>query len=164
MQKLIIIFSVTFIIVLVLITSTSGSVLPVFSRLFEGYFAILTVFGATSIAFSNYLDTVIRDIPEKKRKENPEAYSSVVDSFIDLKNELISNVLLFVGLIIVNYILMGIVDLSINACAWGIKMNWIIGSAQLSLFIVATYTVYSQISSFKTANEYKRIILKGESL
>lgn len=70
MQKLITIFLITFIIVLVLITFTSGSVLPVFSRLFEGYFAILTVFGATSIAFSNYLDTVIRDISEKKKLED----------------------------------------------------------------------------------------------
>ena len=163
MQKLITIFLITFVIVLVLITFTSGNILPVFSRLFEGYFAILTVFGATSIAFSNYLDTVIRDISEKKKLEDLEAYSNVVDSFIDLKNELISNVLLFVGLIIPNYILLGVVDLNINICILGIKVNWIIGSVQLSLFVVATYIVYNQISSFKTANEFKRVILKGES-
>ena len=157
------VFLVTFIVVLVLVTFTNGIILPVFSRLFEGYFAILTVFGATSIAFSNYLDTVIRDISEKKKLEDLEAYLNVVDKFIDLKNELISNVLLFVGLIILNYILLGIVDLSTDIYIWEVKVNWIIGSVQLSLFVVATYIVYNQISAFKTANEYKRVILKNET-
>ena len=152
-----------FVVVLVFITFTSGNILPIFYRLFESYFALLTVFGATSLAFSNYLDTVIKDIPKEKILESPEAYNAVVDKFIDLKNELISNVLLFVCLIIINYILLGVYDLKLSLCILSIKINWIIGSAQISMFVLATYTLYNQISAFKIANEYKRVILKGSS-
>lgn len=158
--KIIYIFVISMSIFLLVFFGLGNAYLTIFSKLLDSYFSILTVFGATTIAFANYLDSVLKDIPEKVKEENFSNYKVFVIKIIDLKNELIENVILIISLIIINLILSGIIEWN-NANQIFIEFitSNIVNSIRLSLFIIAIYTVYSQIQAFKIANEYKKIIL-----
>lgn len=159
-SKIIKIFGSSLIIFLMVFFGISSSYQIVFSKILDSYFSILTVFGATTIAFANYLDNVLKEIPNEVKDSNFEKYEEFVLSIIDLKNELIENVLLLISLVIVNLVLAGFLDWNQVSKIFILETTSnIVNSIRLSLFIVAIYTVYSQIQSFKIANNYKKIML-----
>ena len=158
-RLLIIFFCIT--ILLLLVCFVAGSTwLLVFSRLFEIYFLLLAILGATSIAFSNYIDAVIKDIDENKKDNNKKLYNEVLDSLISLKNEVLSNILLFIGIMVFHYLLLGFYDLDLDFYFYNIDKSVLIKSMQLSLFLISLYILYNQIEGYKTANEYKRVMSK----
>lgn len=160
MIRLLIIFFGVLISSLLVCLAAGSAWLSIFSRLFEVYFLLLAVLGATSIAFSNYIDAVIKDIDEDRKNEDKKLYNEVVDNLVDLKNEVLSNVWLFIGIIVANYLLLGLYNLNLNFIVINIDKDVMIKSIQLSLFIISLYILYNQVSGYKTANEYKRIMSK----
>ena len=160
MIRLLIIFFCITILSLLVCLAVGSAWLLLFSRLFEVYFLLLAILGATSIAFSNYIDAVIKDIDEDKKNNDKNLYNIVVDDLISLKNEVLSNILLFIGIMIFNYLLLGFYDLDLEFYFYNIDKNVLIKSMQISLFLISLYILYNQISGYKTANEYKRVMSK----
>lgn len=160
MIRLLIIFFGVLVLSLLVCLAAGSAWLSIFSRLFEAYFLLLAILGATSIAFSNYIDAVIKDIDEDTKNKNKKLYNEIVDDLVDLKNEILSNVLLFIGIIVINYLLLGAYNLDLDLVFFNINKDIMIKSIQLSLFTISLYILYNQASGYKTANEYKRIMSK----
>nr|WP_245226790.1 hypothetical protein [Pseudomonas sp. PvP009] len=109
-----------------------------------------------SLAFFNYVEGVMKDVPKKLRLRSSQAYVKVVRALTDLKQEVISNIFLVVILLLVASVAGAVGDMAFLQCVkcsgflvWALLS--IRGACLLSI-VVATLV---QLAGFVTANKLR---------
>ncbi|EJF69137.1 hypothetical protein A462_24799 [Pseudomonas sp. Ag1] len=127
-------------------------------------FVLGAMFGALSLAFFNYVEGVMKDVPKKLKAQNLELYLSVVKALTDLKGEVIGNVLLVVALLVVAFFAGAIGEMEFiqrlkfsSYWMWGVQS--VRGACLLSVIVV----VCVQLAGFITANSLRaEVSMYGE--
>ncbi|MBP1138718.1 hypothetical protein ACTACN_25010 [Pseudomonas syringae] len=135
---------------------SEGRASAVFNNVNTALFALAALFGAMSLAFFNYVEGVMKDVPKKLRLRSSQAYVKVVRALTDLKQEVISNIFLVVILLLVASVAGAVGDMAFLQCVkcsgflvWALLS--IRGACLLSI-VVATLV---QLAGFVTANKLR---------
>lgn len=164
MLRLMIVFLVSFGLSYLSLWGTEGEAVPMFGSVNAILFVLAAMFGALSLAFFNYVEGVMKDVPKKLKSQNLELYLSVVKALTDLKGEVIGNVLLVVALLVVAFFAGAIAEmefiqrLKFSSCwMWGVQS--VRGACLLSVIVV----VCVQLAGFITANSLRaEVSMYGE--
>ena len=104
MFRLLFVFLTTFGLSFLSLWGSAGEASPLFSNVNPVLFVLGALFGALSLAFFNYVEGVMKDVPKKLKLQRPQAYALVIGALTDLKHEVIVNVFLVVVLLIVAFV------------------------------------------------------------
>lgn len=164
MFRLLIVFFTSFGISFLSLWGTAGEVSPIFSNVNPVLFVLGALFGALSLAFFNYVEGVMKDVPKKLKLQSPQAYRLVIGALTDLKHEVIINVFLVVVLLIVAFVVGAVGEMAFmqklefsKYWVWGILS--VRGACLLSVLVV----VFVQLAGFVTANKLRaEISMYGE--
>ena len=164
MFRLLFVFLTSFGLSFLSLWGTAGGVSPIFSNVNPILFVLGTLFGALSLAFFNYVEGVLKDVPKKLKQEKPQAYLLVIHALTDLKHEVIVNFLLVVSLLMVSFVVGAISEMHFmqgleltNYWVWGALS--VRGACLLSVLVV----VIVQLAGFVTANKLRaEISIWGE--
>lgn len=156
MLRLIFVFVVSFCLLYISLWGTEGGFGVVFGNLNSILVALATLFGAMSLAFFNYVEGVMKDVPKKLKFRNSRAYTQVVSTLTDLKQEVISNIFLVFILLLVAFVAGAVGDMAfVQGLDYSAFIGWgtlsIRGACLLSI-VVATLV---QLSGFVTANKLR---------
>ncbi|WP_130926854.1 hypothetical protein [Pseudomonas sp. Sample_14] len=143
---------------------TDGAVSLLFSNYNPLLFVLGALFGALSLAFFNFVEGVMKDVPKALRVKNAEAYLGVIKTLTDLKREVIVNVMLVVVLLVVAYAAGAVYDL-ITLQEPNFEKRWIWsvlsirGACALNVLVV----IVLQAGGFVTANHLRaQISMNGD--
>ena len=164
MFRLLFVFFTSFALSFLSLWGTAGEVSPIFSNVNPVLFVLGALFGALSLAFFNYVEGVMKDVPKKLKLQRPQAYTLVIGALTDLKHEVIINVFLVVVLLIVAFVVGAVGDMAFmqklefsKYWVWGILS--VRGACLLSVLVV----VFVQLAGFVTANKLRaEISMYGE--
>ncbi|ALF59642.1 hypothetical protein AOC03_05915 [Psychrobacter urativorans] len=120
--------------------------------------AITILITTISLFIYNHIDTIIKDIPEVLRDTKKDLYNSAIDSLTALKNEIISNLILAVSILLVSYIVNNLKFFSCNINYTSANLNLL---ATIFFSLTLIYIIFDQISAFKFSSEYRSLIKKG---
>ncbi|MCF5223123.1 hypothetical protein [Pseudomonas syringae] len=156
MVRVFFVFFVSFGLSYISLWGTEGQVSAVFNNVNAVLFALAALFGAMSLAFFNYVEGVMKDVPKKLRLQNSQAYVKVVGALTDLKQEIIYNIFLVVVLLLVAFVAGAFGDMAFLKCVkcydflvWAVLS--IRGACLLSI-VVATLV---RLAGFVTANKLR---------
>lgn len=156
MVRLLFVFFTTFVFCYFILWGTGGEASPLFTNVNPILFVFGTLFGALSLAFFNYVEGVMKDVPKKLRMENPKAYLVVINALTDLKREVIVNVILVVFLLAVAYV---VGALSEMVALQGLDFSKWWGWSALSIRGACLFSVLGvmvvQAIGFVTANQLR---------
>ncbi|RAH04158.1 hypothetical protein DJ480_05865 [Pseudomonas sp. Leaf98] len=127
-------------------------------------FVLGAMFGALSLAFFNYVEGVMKDVPKKLKVQNFELYSLVVGSLTDLKREVISNVLLVVVLLLVAFFAGAVGEMDfLYRLSFSSYLIWGMQSVRGACFLSVIVVVCVQLAGFVTANSLRaEVSMYGE--
>ena len=156
MVRLLFIFITSFSLCYLSLWGTGGAVSPLFSNVNPALFVLGTLFGALSLAFFNYVEGVMKDVPKKLKQQKPTAYAMVVDALTNLKREVIVNVVLIVGFLMVAFVLGAISEMEFMqklelSKLWVWSVLSVRGACLFSVLVV----VFVQLAGFVTANNLR---------
>lgn len=140
---------------------SGGIVFPVITNALSAFLTIVMLFGALSFAFYNYLDAIMKDLPRKFLKEDPEKYENALNALTNLKKEVILNVIMMVVLFLLERGLMGVGEI-IDSNTWDLpaRMDWMLVSLRCAFLAAGVYAVFVQFFGFITANELRTVLMK----
>lgn len=164
MLRLLFVFVTSFGLSFLSLWGTEGEVSPIFSNVNPVLFVLGALFGALSLAFFNYVEGVMKDVPKKLKLQRPQAYALVIGALTDLKHEVIVNVFLVVVLLIVAFVVGAVGEMAFmqklelsKYWVWGALS--VRGACLLSVLVV----VFVQLAGFVTANKLRaEISMYGE--
>lgn len=164
MFRLLFVFVTSFGLSFLLLWGTAGEVSPIFGSVNPVLFVLGALFGALSLAFFNYVEGVMKDVPKKLKRQKPTAYAMVIDALTDLKREVIVNVFLVVFLLMVAFVVGAIGEMAFmqklelsKYWVWGALS--VRGACLLSVLVV----MFVQLAGFVTANKLRaEISMYGE--
>jgi hypothetical protein len=157
-------FFTSFSLFFLLLWGTGGEAAPLFGSVNAVIFVLGALFGALSLAFFNYVEGVMKDVPKKLKIQKPQAYKLVVGSLTDLKHEVIVNVVLVVALLMLAVVVgafgdMAFVQRLVLSEYWGWGVMSVRGACLLSVLVV----LLVQAAGFITANKLRaEISMYGE--
>jgi hypothetical protein len=164
MLRLTFVFVVSFSLSFLLLWGTAGTASPLFDNINAILYVLGALFGALSLAFFNYVEGVMKDVPKKLKLKNAQAYIMVVTSLTELKSEVVANVCLVVVLLVLMFVVGAIGEMEFIREV-GVSIYWfwgalsVRGACLLSVLIV----VFVQLSGFITANNLRaEISMLGE--
>lgn len=164
MLRLLITFLISFFLSFLLLWGTDGEAGPVFDSVNAVLFVLGAIFGALSLAFFNYVEGVMKDVPKKLKSQNFELYSLVVSALTDLKKEVIGNVLLVVILLIFAFFSGAIGEMEfIQRLRWSSYWAWGVQSIRGACLLSVIVVVCVQLVGFVTANSLRaEVSMYGE--
>ncbi|PFG58925.1 hypothetical protein DM05_3590 [Pseudomonas poae] len=164
MLRLLFVFVTSFGLSFLSLWGTAGEVSPLFSNINAVLFVLCTLFGALSLAFFNYVEGVMKDVPKKLKLKSPKVYLVVVDALTELKREVILNVVVVVMLLVLAYVLGALAEMAFMqrlACAefWAWGALSVRGACLLTVLVV----MFVQAAGFVTANKLRaEVSMYGE--
>jgi len=164
MARLLFVFLTSFGLCYLSLWGTSGTVSPLFSNVNPVLFVLGALFGALSLAFFNYVEGVLKDVPKKLKQQRPTAFLIVVKTLTDLKSEVIVNVILVVVFLMVAFVVGAIGEMAfmqkvgLLSC-WA----WVAFSVRGACLISVLVVMFIQLAGFVTANKLRaEISMYGE--
>lgn len=127
-------------------------------------FVLGALFGALSLAFFNYVEGIMKDVPKKLKLQRPQAYVGVINALTELKREVVVNVFLVVVLLMVAFFIGAISEMSFVQKFGGAKY-WVWGALSIrgACLLSVLIVVFVQLAGFITANNLRaEISMFGE--
>lgn len=156
MVRLLFVFMTSFSLCYLSLWGTAGSVSPLFSNVNPVIFVLGALFGALSLAFFNYVEGVMKDVPKKLKQRKPTAYVMVINSLTDLKSEVIINVVLVVVFLMVAFVVGAIGDMAFVQKIEHIKYwIWAALSVRGACLFSVLVVMFVQLAGFVTANKFR---------
>ncbi|MDD1010649.1 hypothetical protein M5G27_24550 [Pseudomonas shahriarae] len=156
MCRLVFVFLTSFGFCFLSLWGTAGEVSPIFNNVNPVLFVLGALFGALSLAFFNYVEGVMKDVPKKLRLENPKAYRVVIETLTNLKREVIINVILVFVLLVVAYVVGALSEIDFLqdpkfSKFWVWSALSIPGACLFSILVAMVV----QVAGFVTANQLR---------
>lgn len=164
MLRLLFVFLTSFGLSFLSLWGTGGEASPMFINVNAVLFVLGALFGALSLAFFNYVEGVMKDVPKKLKLQRPQAYMVVISALTDLKREVIVNVFLVVVLLMVAFVI-GIIGEMAFMQKLEFSKYWIWGALSVrgACLLSVLVVVFVQLAGFVTANKLRaEISMYGE--
>lgn len=164
MVRLLFVFITSFSLCYLSLWGAAGETSSLFSSVNPVLFVLGTLFGALSLAFFNYVEGVMKDVPKKLKHQKPTAYVVVVDALTDLKREVIVNVILVVVFLMVAFVVGAVGEMEfiqkINLSKYWV---WTALSVRGACLFSVLVVIFVQMAGFVTANKLRaEISMYGE--
>ena len=164
MLRLLFVFLPSFGLSFLSLWGTAGEVNPLFSNINAVLFVLCTLFGALSLAFFNYVEGVMKDVPKKLKTKSPEGYLIVVGALTELKREVIVNVILVVMLLVLAYAVGAFVEMTfLHRLVYAEYWIWCGLSIRGACLLTVLVVMFVQAAGFVTANKLRaEVSMYGE--
>ncbi|OYQ00829.1 hypothetical protein [Pseudomonas mandelii] len=164
MLRLLLVFFTSFGLSFLSLWGTAGEVSPLFNNVNAVLFVLGTLFGALSLAFFNYVEGVMKDVPKKLKVKSPQVYGVVINALTDLKHEVIVNVVLVVVLFITAYVVGAFVEMAfVQGLFYAKYWVWCALSVRGACLVSVLVVLFVQAAGFMTANKLRaEISMYGE--
>lgn len=164
MLRLLFVLLTSFSLSYLLLWGTDGEASPVFGSINSVLFVLGAMFGALSLAFFNYVEGVMKDVPKKLKVQNFDLYLLVVSSLTDLKKEVIGNVFLVVVLLLVTFFAGAVGEMDfLHRLSFSSYLIWGVQSVRGACFLSVIVVVCVQLGGFVTANSLRaEVSMYGE--
>ncbi|MEX6665109.1 hypothetical protein [Pseudomonas sp. W2-17] len=164
MLRLLVVFLTSFSLSFLLLWGTDGDATPMFGSINSVIYVLGAMFGALSLAFFNYIEGIMKDVPKKLKMKNFELYSLVVNALTDLKREVISNVLLVVVLLVLAFFAGAFGEMEfIQRLSYTSYWTWGVQSLRGACLLSVIVVVCVQLAGFVTANSLRaEVSMYGE--
>lgn len=164
MLRLLFVFFASFGLSYLSLWGSSGEASPIFNNVNAVLFVLGTLFGALTLAFFNYVEGIMKDVPKKLKLQKPQAYADVVIALTGLKGEVVGNFILVVALLVVAYIVGAVGEMPfIQRLELSMLWEWGCLSVRGACLISVLVVMLSQLSGFLTANDLRaEISMYGE--
>lgn len=164
MVRLLFVFITSFSLCYLSLWGAAGETSSLFSGVNPVLFVLGALFGALSLAFFNYVEGVMKDVPKKLKHQKPTAYVVVVDALTDLKREVIVNVVLVVVFLMVAFVVGAVGEMAfiqkINLSKYWV---WTALSVRGACLFSVLVVIFVQMAGFVTANKLRaEISMYGE--
>jgi len=156
MLRLILVVCASYAISLLSLWASEGGLSELFNDINLVMYPLGALFGALSLAFFNYLEGVIKDVPKKMRLDKPESYRLVILTLTSLKREVVVNVVVVVVLILISFFL-GPMSALLSLPRWdlGPIALWSGLAVKGACLISTVVIVFNQLSGFVIANDLR---------
>jgi pheromone shutdown protein TraB len=129
---------------------------PLFSNVNPILFVLGALFGALSLAFFNYVEGVMKDVPKKFRLESPNAYQVLINALTELKREVIVNVILVVILVVFAYVVGAVSEMEfLKSSTFAKPWIWGVLSIRGACLMSVVIVMVVQAAGFVTANQLR---------
>lgn len=156
MVRLLFVFMMSFILCYLVLWGTTGSASPLFSNVNPVLFVLGALFGALSLAFFNYVEGVMKDVPKKLKQQKTAAYTMVINALTDLKSEVIGNVILVVVFLMVAFVVGAIGEMGFMQKLETVKCwAWVALSVRGACLFSVLIVMFVQVAGFMTANRLR---------
>ncbi|POA50742.1 MULTISPECIES: hypothetical protein [unclassified Pseudomonas] len=164
MIRLLFVFVTSFILCYLSLWGTAGAGSPLFNNVNPVLFVLGALFGALSLAFFNYVEGVMKDVPKKLKQQKPTAYSIVVDTLTDLKREVIVNVVVVVVFLMLAFVVGAVVEVaSMQKMELSKYWEWMALSVRGACLLSVLVVMFVQMAGFVTANKLRaEVSMYGE--
>ncbi|UFI44323.1 hypothetical protein [Pseudomonas savastanoi] len=156
MLRVFFVFFISFGLSYVSLWGSEGQFSAVFSNANAVLFALAALFGAMSLAFFNYVEGVMKDVPKKLKIQNSQAYAKVVSALTELKQEIISNIFLVVILLLVAFVAGAVGDMVfLKRVKFSDFLVWAVLSIRGACLLSIVVATLVQLAGFVTANKLR---------
>ncbi|PMW96609.1 hypothetical protein C1X59_24430 [Pseudomonas sp. FW215-R2] len=164
MVRLLFVFITSFSLCYLSLWGTKGEASPLFSNVNPVLFVLGALFGALSLAFFNYVEGVLKDIPKKLKQQKPKAFIMVVEALTDLKHEVIINVVLVVVFLMVAFVVGAVSEMPFMQSVEPLNyLMWAALSVRGACLISVLVVMCVQLAGFVTANKLRaEVSMSGE--
>lgn len=163
MLRLVLIFFSAAILSLLGLYLSDGVLVAVFQKSLDSFTPVAILFSALSFALYSSVDGVMKDIPNDRRRKHPQAYFLVINRVTKLKKEIIANVVLVMGVLVLAKILYGLEQLVIpNTNNFDLYGIWVILSLRIACLTVCLYAAVSQCLGFFSVSEFRSVLKHGD--
>ncbi|WP_339486902.1 hypothetical protein [Pseudomonas sp. RL_5y_Pfl2_70] len=164
MVRLLFVFITSFSLCYLSLWGTKGETNPLFSNVNPVLFVLGALFGALSLAFFNYVEGVLKDVPKRLKQQKPKAFIVVVEALTDLKHEVITNVVLVVVFLMVAFVVGAVSEMPFMQSVEPLNyLMWAALSVRGACLISVLMVMCVQLAGFVTANKLRaEISMSGE--